>query len=471
MERICITDNTLRQREDKLPLSFREQIELCKLLDRLEVSMIELREIRKARVDSLLIKSVVSAVQNAGVAVPVRLGNAESVRLTWEALKECRRPRLQVCAPVSPVQMEYLFHLKPQKMLQSVSETITACLALTKDVEVQAMDATRSDHAFLREFARQVVKAGATVFTVCDSAGTMLPEELSAFIESLRADVPELAGVTLGYSGSNALNLADACTISAIRAGTREVKAAAFCVDAASLPHVVRILEHKGSAYGVQAGVRLPQLERTAEQIASLCHAAGSRFAALKQDSNLQGEIELSAHDSLDAVLAAARRLGYDLNAEDAEKVWTVFQSVVEKKEGLTLRELDRLIATEAMQVPPVYTDVNYVINTGNTVGAMAHMKLRFHGRELEGLSHGDGVIDAAFQSIELATGRHYELDDFQVQAVAEGQEAMGETLVKLRADGKVYSGRGISTDIVGASVMAYINALNKIAYEQEEEA
>ena len=135
----------------------------------------------------------------------------------------------------------------------------------------------------------------------------------------------------------------------------------------------------------------------------------------------------------------------------------------------ITLKELEAIVATEAMQVPPAYTDVQYVINTGSAIGAMSHMKLSFHGKQLEGISTGDGAIDAAFNSIERATGRHFELDDFQIQSVTEGREAMGETLIRLRSDGKLYSGKGISTDIVGAGIMAYINALNKIIYEEEE--
>ena len=94
---------------------------------------------------------------------------------------------------------------------------------------------------------------------------------------------------------------------------------------------------------------------------------------------------------------------------------------------------------------------------------------LKMHGKQLEGISTGDGAIDAAFNSIEKATGRHFELDDFQIQSVTEGREAMGETIVRLRSEGKLYSGKGISTDIVGAGIMAYINALNKIIYEEEE--
>ena len=96
-------------------------------------------------------------------------------------------------------------------------------------------------------------------------------------------------------------------------------------------------------------------------------------------------------------------------------------------------------------------------------------MRLKKGDEVLEGVCLGDGPIDAAFLAIESITGRHYELDDFQIQAVTEGREAMGQTIVRLRWEGKLYSGRGISTDIVGASIQAYLSALNKIVYEEEE--
>jgi 2-isopropylmalate synthase len=110
-----------------------------------------------------------------------------------------------------------------------------------------------------------------------------------------------------------------------------------------------------------------------------------------------------------------------------------------------------------------------YVITSSNTISATAHIKLTKNGQPVEGVYIGDGSIDAAFKAIESITGCHYELDDFQLQAVTEGREAMGQTVVKLRAGGKVYSGRGISTDIVGAGIAAYLSALNKIVYEEEE--
>jgi 2-isopropylmalate synthase len=120
------------------------------------------------------------------------------------------------------------------------------------------------------------------------------------------------------------------------------------------------------------------------------------------------------------------------------------------------------------MQVPPTYVLESFVVNSGNAISATAHLKLHKQCSILEGVCLGDGPIDAAFLAIEQITGQHYELDDFQIQAVTEGREAMGQTVVKLRSRGKVYSGRGISTDIVGASIHAYLSALNKIVYEED---
>ena len=180
--------------------------------------------------------------------------------------------------------------------------------------------------------------------------------------------------------------------------------------------------------------------------------------------------IYLTAHDDKNAVTKATEHLGYDLSEEDSAKVFDAFMQIAAKKEKVSIKELDAIVASAAMQVPPTYKLDTYVVTSGNTISATAHVKLLKLGAAAEGISVGDGPIDAAFLAIERITGCHYELDDFQLQAVTEGREAMGQTVVKLRAGGKVYSGRGISTDIVGAGIHAYLSALNKIVYEEGEE-
>lgn len=467
MEQIRISDITLKQAGKEFSLSFKEKLEIPKLLDKLEVSVIELEGIEQPKIDALRIKSVSSSVKNSIVAVPVAL-STESVEATWNALKEAKKPRLQVFASVSPVQMEYLFHKKPAAMLAAIEATIKACVAKTNDVEFIADDATRSDEAFLYEAVKAAITAGAKTITLCDATGSILPDELGAFIDKLYANVAELKEVTLGISCSNELAMADACAIESIKHGVREIKAAAYKVNQISLPHVSRLLATKGDAFGVRSSVRTVEMKRIIKQIEWMCQTSRSKNSPF--DNGVQEEMEditLSNRDNMSAVLKAVEKLGYDLSEEDGAKVWEAFKQIAERKDVISSKELDTIVASAAMQVPATYVLHTYNITASNITSSMAHMKLEKNGQAMEGIAIGDGPVDAAFLAIENIVGCHYELDDFQIRSVTEGREAMGETVVKLRSNGKLYSGRGTSTDIVGSSIQAYISALNKIVYEE----
>lgn len=467
MEKVRISDITMKQSGKDFSLSFKEKIEIPKLLDRLGVSVIELEGIKQAKIDSLRIKSVASTVKNSIVAVPVEL-EKESVELTWKALKEARYPRLQVLASVSPVQMEYLFHKKPAAMMQSIIDTITACHEKTDDVEFIAEDATRSDETFLYDAITAAIEAGAKTITVCDATGAMLPDECGVFLDKLYENVPELKYVTLGISCSNNLAMADACAIAALKHGVREIKAAAYQIDKVSLPNVARLLATKGDSFGVFSNVHTTEMNRIIRQITWMCQTNRSKNSPF--DNGVQDYAEesvLSSHDDMTTVLKAVEKLGYDLSEEDGANVWEAFQKIAARKEQISSKELDTIVASSAMQVPATYILDSYNITASNITSSMAHMKMKKHDQMLEGIAIGDGPVDAAFLALENILGCHYELDDFQVRSVTEGREAMGETIVKLRSNGKLYSGRGTSTDIVGSSIMAYVSAVNKIVYEE----
>ena len=468
MNEIRISDVTMKQTGPDISLSFKEKIELSKLLDKLDVSVIEMEPITQAKIDSLRIKSIAAAVKRSILAVPVAL-NSESVRMTWNALKEAKRPRLQVCAPVSPVQMEYLFHKKPEAMLTAIRQTIADCIAVCADVEFIADDATRSDPVFLYDAVRTAIAAGAKTVTVCDTAGAMLPNEFTAFIRGLYENVPELNSVCLGVSCSDELSMADSCSIAAVRYGAREIKAATYRLNVASLPNMAKVLCAKGDVYGVKCSVLTTQMKRIADQITWMCQTGRPKTSPFDNGvAENDEDIYLTSHDDQSTLMKVVSRLGYDLSEEDGAKVYDAFQTIARKKDRVGAKELDAIVASAAMQVPPAYVLDSFVVTSGNTISATAHMKLHRDGKILEGVCIGDGPIDAAFLAVEQITGQHYELDDFQIQAVTEGREAMGQTVVKLRSGGKVHSGRGTSTDIVAASIQAYINALNKIVYEEE---
>ena len=469
-ELVHVSDCTLLAAEDHYELSFREKIELCRLIDKLGVSAIDLCPIRQKKTDRLLIKSICSAVKNAVIAVPVDITDEESIRITWEALKEAAKPRLQIAVPVSSVQMEYLLHMKPDSMIRKVARAVQECRELTDDVELIAKDATRSDPSFLACLISTAIESGVKTVTFCDSAGIMMPDEISGWFTLMKQDIPALSQVVIGFSSKGDLNMSDASAVSAIRAGVREIKAITCCGNAISVSNIIRTISIRGTSIGVYSDVGVEQIRRITGQVEMICQSSGRKKASFEQNQDdTDNDYLLSKHDTIETVIHAAEKLGYDLNTDDQQKIWKSFCQTVEKKENISLKELDAIIAAEAMQVPPAYHDVRYAISTGNQIGAMAHMKLMFHNQEIEGTASGDGAIDAAFNSVEQATGRHFELDDFQIRSVTEGREAMGETVVRLRWEGKLYSGRGISTDIVGAGIMAYINAVNKIVYEEEE--
>ena len=466
MRKIAITDMTMRQSGKDFSLSFREKIELVKHLDKLGVSVIEVSPITSPKVDRLLIKSISSAVRDSIVAVSVGLSE-ENIQIAWGALEEAKSPRLQVTAPVSAVQMEYLAGKKPEAMLAAIKNLVEKCRALCPQVELIADDATRADPAFLQEAVRTAISAGATVITLCDAAGMMLPDQITEFIQNTYAAVPELKKVTLGISCKNELSMADSCAVAAIRCGAGEVKCAAYGEDVIKLETMAKVISARGNSFGVECGIRTTSMKRILSQVAWMCQTGRSSTSPFDSGVQPGDGLFLTAHDDLTAVMKAAAKLGYDLSEEDGTKVYEAFSRIAARKETVGAKELDAIVASAAMQVPPTYRLESYVINSGNTISATAHIKLDKNGVMTEGISLGDGPIDAAFLAIEQIAGHHYELDDFQIQAVTKGREAMGESVVKLRSGGKLFSGRGISTDIVGASVHAYINALNKIVYEE----
>ena len=201
--------------------------------------------------------------------------------------------------------------------------------------------------------------------------------------------------------------------------------------------------------------------------VALLCDAESSAPAAPAPAAPV-AEVQLRVGAAEAEVAGAVSRLGYDLGPEDEKRVYDEFCRIAARKDVLSSKDLDAIVAAAALQVPETYALKSFVITCGNTVASMANVLLTKDGAEVSGNAVGNGPIDAAFHSIEDIVGRHFELDDFQIQTVTEGRAAMGTAIVKLRSDGGLYSGKGVSTDIVGAAIRAYIDALNKICYDEK---
>lgn len=464
---VAISDITIKLSGSKREnaLSFRQKIELSKLLDSLGVTVIETAPILNGKSDFLLIKSLATTVRKSILAVPVDITSEDSVNQTWEALKGAARPRLQVSVPVSTVQMEYLCHKKPAAIIEMVGDLVGRCAGLCPDVEFIAGDFSRSEHGFLMQTIDAAVKAGATTVTVCDTAGNLFPEEFYDEVKVIRDAIPEK--VKLGVWCSNDLYMADSAGIAAVRAGADEIKTSSCDNSTVSLKRFVQILAAKSDICKAGCNVIPTALQRTAEQIKALCETKHHHGVTAAEVPAGTDKISLTIADDRATVLKAVESLGYDLSEEDRDSVYDTFARLAAKNGTVEAKELDAIIASTAFQAPPTYKLESYVINSGNLISATCHIRLSKGEEKLESVCVGDGPVDAAFLAIEKLVDRKYELDDFQIQSVTEGREAMGEAVVRLRYEGKLFSGRGISTDIIGSSIMAYLNAVNKIEFEE----
>ncbi len=469
MKNVIITDMTLSQCASgaDTTLSFKEKLEIAKCLDKMRVDVIETAQMENLKTDALFMRTISTTLVNCAISIPVGY-TEEGVDNAWAAVSKAKKPRLRVAVPLSPVQMEYMCHKKPDAVIDMIEKLVKKCRGYCDNVDFTAEDATRSEPDFLIKAVRTAIEAGATTVTVSDSAGTMLPDEFGSFITDLAEKVPELKNVNIAAQCRNELNMSAACAVTAVKAGACEIKAATSGDQVPTVTALARIIKLRGDEVGIRCGVNTMEMQRLTKQIEWITRSKKGNESPFDTGVQMsQGtEFELTGHDDIDDVKKAAVRLGYDLSDDDMAKVYESFKGVADKK-AVSARELEAIIASVALQVPPTYRLVSYVINSGNVINATANVIMEKNGHEIRGLSAGDGPIDASFMAIEQIVGTHYELDDFQIQAVTEGHEAMGSALVKLRAGGKLYSGRGISTDIIGAAVHAYINALNKIVYEE----
>ncbi len=458
MKKITISDKTLcaAGAKEGRTLTFRERMSIAARLEAMGVDAIILPEMQRVKEETVMNRTLCAACKTASVKIIAGV-TPEAIAAAWESVREAQSPALQIVLPVSTVQMEYLYHKKSTAMLETVKTLVAAAAALCPQVELVATDASRADAGFIAEVCAAAQESGATAVILSDDAGVWMPEDAATCVRTAAA----ACTLPIGVCPSDALHMAAAVTVAALRAGAAGVVTAAAEDEALSPDALADVLEAKGEELGITCGISFTEIHR---DMTEMKHDV---FPDGRPAADAEHRIRLTAESTLAEVASAAVMLGYELSEEDAGLVTAEVHRVTAQKGHVGSRDLEAIIATTAMQVPSTYHLDSFVCSSGNVMAPMAQITLTHGDEKLSGVSMGDGPIDAAFMAIEQIVGHHYELDDFQVQSVTEGRSAMGSALVKLRSAGKLYSGSGISTDIIGASIRAYLNALNKIVSEE----
>ncbi len=461
MRKINITDITLKKlsEEREVSLLFREKTAIAVCADSLGADAVELPLVKNPREDKIIYKTIAQNVKNAVLAIPVGF-TKEEVSVAWESIKEAGKPRLQVELPVSTIQMEYAYHVKQAVMLEKIAELVKEAKTFCGDVEFSALDATRADEDFLLSAAKEAEANGAEIITICDNAGVSTPEEIAALTKKVKENV----SIPVYVQVSDRISMGVASAFSAISAGVDGVKCAMAGKEALLTGEFSDAISVCGARINAKTELDNTKIHSRIEDM-----LVGINHEEYEDEKTISDKkkILLDSDSSMAQVTQAAEILGYDLSESDIGNVYRALMQVSEKKGAVGAKEFEALIASYAMQAPSRYHFETYTTTCSNVTSSMSQVTLKSDGEVICGVSSGDGPIDAAFRAIEQCIGHHYELDDFQVQAVTEGKEALGSAVVRLRNNGKLYSGNGISTDIVAASIRAYINALNKIVFEE----
>jgi 2-isopropylmalate synthase len=503
LKHIQIFDTTLRDGEQSpgMSMNLKEKIEMAKQLERMGVDIIEAGFASSSPGDFNSVRTIAETLKNCTVASLARAGQ-EDIDTAWDAVKDAADPRLHVFIATSDLHMQTKLQMTPKQVLEQAASMIKYAKKYCANVEFSAEDATRSDRGFLARVLRAVIKAGATTVNLPDTVGYATPEDYYEFFVDMKTRVPELEHVVLSCHCHNDLGLAVANSLAAIRAGVTHVETTVNGIGEragnASMEELVMALYVRKELYQARTNIVTTEIMRSSNMLSRItgvkvqpnkavvganafAHEAGiHQHGVLKNPLTYeimtpgsvgltQSNLVLGKHSGKHAFSDRVKTLGYDLTADELKIAFDKFKILADKKKSVFDRDIEAIVAKEAVQVPKTFSLESFVINSGNTITATAVLKLNHKGKSIEKVARGEGPIDAAFNAISKIVGKDLQLEDYTIGSVTEGVDALGDARVVISEKGSApFSGRGLSTDVIEASIHAYINAVNKMYYAAE---
>ena len=495
---IQIYDTTLRDGEQApgFSINMKDKLEMAKQLEILGVDAIEAGFAAVSEGDFLAVKNIAKNIKNCSVASLSRAiqGDIDSA---WNSLKKAEDPIIHIFMATSDIHMQYKLRKTPQEVLAQLVEAVKYARTLCPNVRFAPEDATRSQPAFLHEVLRSVIAAGATQIDIPDTVGFLTTQETYTFFQNLRKSVPELDGVLLSAHCHNDLGLGVANTLAAVSAGVDQVDCTMNGIGEragnAALEEVVMGLRVRKDFYGADTKIDTTKIYWTSKILSKVtgvnvppnkaivgenafAHESGihQHGVLAKRETyeimspelvgRVSNQLVLGKHSGRHAFDAYIRSMGYVLADEESNLLFEKFKQISDRKNSVNERDVEALIFEYFSKREEVYTLDRFVITSGNTISATAVVCLKHvSGEKMEEAMLGDGPIGAAYNAIERIVGEQFTLVDYKLEAVTEGKDALGEVKVRIQKGSKMYSGRGLSTDVIEASVLAYVSAINNM--------
>nr|WP_325194484.1 2-isopropylmalate synthase [uncultured Oscillibacter sp.] len=498
MKRIKIFDTTLRDGEQSpgCSMNLSEKIEMAKQLDKLGVDIIEAGFAIASPMDHKSVQAIAGAVTNCTVASLARCTKGD-IDAAWDAVKEANHPRIHVFLATSNIHMEYKLKMTREEVLQRITDMVGYARSKCADIEFSAEDASRSEWDFLAQCYSNAVAAGATTLNVPDTVGYSTPQEMSDLITYLRANVTGIENVDISVHCHDDLGMAVANSLACIKAGATQVECTVNGIGEragnASLEEIVMALHTRRDFYDAETNVNTRQIYRSSKLLSNItgvpippskavvganafAHESGIHQHGVIANAQTyeimnstdvgipQNTMVLGKHSGKHALREKLASMGYEISDQELEKVFARFKILADKKKNITTADLEALVLHRHNANYETCQLVSHVVNAGDGVPNTSCVKLKRAGEELEEVAIGSGPLDASFKAINRMLGLDIKLDSFSLNAVTDGEDAIGEAVVKIEApNGRRYTGTGLSTDIIESSIRAYVNGINKM--------
>ncbi len=495
--KIYIFDTTLRDGEQApgIHLNVKEKLEIAEQLSRLNIDIIEAGFPISSESDFESVREISKIVKGRAVAALAR-ANDRDIDSAGEALKGAEQPVIHTFISSSDIHLKHQFKKTREEALEMAGRAVKRSRQHTDMVEFSAMDATRSDWDYLCRMFGVAIRNGARILNVPDTVGYALPDEFSRLIDHLYANVEGIEDIILSVHCHNDLGLAVANSLMAVQHGARQIECAVNGIGEragnASLEEVAMIIDTRRKDLGVYTDIKTEEIVRTSSIVKSLtgyviapnkaivgknafAHEAGIHQDGMLKDRSTyeiirpediglkESKLILGKHSGRHAFIKRLEEIGIKIREEDLEKAFERFKSLAEKKGAINEQDLRAIVEDEMREVEEYYQLKDYKVKSGSSIIASSEVEIEVNGELKTASAEGDGPVDASFKAIDKITGKSTTLVDYAIEAVSEGKDAIGQVKIIVDAGSDEVMGSGISTDIVEASIKAYIDAANRL--------
>jgi 2-isopropylmalate synthase len=506
MRKIYIFDTTLRDGEQSpgVNLNTQEKVEIGLQLEKLGVDRIEAGFPAASPGDLAGVNAVARAIKNASI-IGLARSRTQDIDAVREALIGAQDPCIHLFLATSPIHREHKLRMNKQQVLETAEAAIRYAKKYFNKIEFSPEDAGRTELDYLCEVTEMAIRAGATVVNIPDTVGYLTPSEFGNIFKVLRENVKGIETIQLSAHCHDDLGMATANALAAILNGAEQVEGTINGIGEragnTSLEEVAMALETRQHLFQAKTDLVLSEIYRTSRLVSKLtgmvvpgnkaivganafAHESGiHQDGMLKEKSTYEimtpatiglkeSTLVMGKHSGRHAFREKLVDMGYELSEDQVNVAFAKFKDIADKKKHVTDEDVRAMIEEKLIETPETFVLDKLQVTYSNQSVPSAIVSLRtIDGKVVELTAQGNGSVDAIYQAIDQATGETLELEDYGIQSVTQGTDALGEVHVVLKENDVSVQGRGVSTDILEASARAYIDAINRMIEKRKAPA